>query len=288
MKRAALGATFAIGAVLAGCLLTTPLDGFSDSSGQTPARDDSGALPGTDAGMDGSIDSAVEGGPPSVDGGPRADFRCAVLSPAPSFCADFDTGDLAANVGAPVLSLGGQAVLDDTSSVSPARSLKLTTPALNTGMGPTRARATRAFGFVPANSIRVELDMRIDSSDKTATNAVSVSLNNYDISLFLGSSAKLREGIPGQAGIVYTTTDQTAPKAAAWFHLSLLVTLAKAGDSSTSTVTVSYDGVAQGAVPVKIEQYLGASWRVDLGINYVEGPDTGHDVHIDNVVIDAK
>ena len=47
--------------------------------------------------------------------------------------------------------------------------------------------------------------------------------------------------------------------------MSLVVALA----DGASTVTLSYDGVAQGALPVVMEQYRQSNWSVLVGLNYI-------------------
>ena len=54
--------------------------------------------------------------------------------------------------------------------------------------------------------------------------------------------------------------------------MSLVVALA----DGASTVTLSYDGVAQGALPVVMEQYRQSNWSVLIGLNYISTPDEGH------------
>jgi hypothetical protein len=272
----------AFGAMGTGCLLTTSLDGLDDSpaplgghDGATSAGDSGGLIDAADA-------ATAADAPVDVDAQGPVDFRCASLPSVPVFCTDFDMGTVSSIIGAPTTDLGGEVKLDSLVFRSSSRSLALTAPAAATGVG--RANVGRTFGFAPQNSISVDLDLRLDSIDKSSVNTLSISMGSYDLSLFLGGSAKLREGVPGDGGTIYTATDQSPPKAGAWVHLSLAVVLA----SGASKATVSYDGVPLGSIPLVIEAYRASSWSVDLGLNYITTPDDGRELHIDNLVIDAK
>lgn len=282
--RAWLTFVFGAGALGSACLLTTSLDGLDDSAAtaRTDGAPGDGAGEGHDAGDavaqgDGPVDASTD------DSGAPPAFRCSSRVPAPVFCTDFDTGTLSGIIGAPVTALGGQVTLDDTVSRSPLRSMKLTSPATSTA-GVGRAQVGRNFGFAPQTSIVVEFDLLLESVDKTASNMVSIGMGSYDLSLFIGGTAKLREGVPGDGALVYTATDRVPPKSGAWVHLSLSIKLA----NGASTATLAYDGVAQSALPLVIEAYRASAWDIDIGLNYVGGPDDGRLVHIDNLVIDAK
>jgi hypothetical protein len=288
--RRCLTSVLAIALLGTGCLLTTSLDGLTDppvtTSGDRDASlmDSSSSPDGAPQGGDGS--AGVDAGN-DADGAAPVDFRCSSLSPLPVFCTDFDTGTLGSIIGTPKTALGGNVQLDSLVYRSASRSLALTAPAIASGTG--RASVARSFGFVPQTSIVVAFDIRIDSIDASSVNGLNISMGGYELGLFLGGSAKLREGLPVDGGGMpaYGTTNLAPPPLGRWAHLTLSVTLGT-GAAPTSSATIAYDGVPQGAVPLVIHAYRSSSWSVDVGLLFIAGPDDGRDIHIDNLVIDAK
>lgn len=290
--RGRLTSVLALGALGTGCLLTTSLDGLDDlpvttigdRDASSPADSSSSSSDGAPHDEDGA--ATVDAGHDAA-GGAGTDFRCSSLSPLPVFCTDFDTGTLGAIVGTPRTALGGEVKLDPLVFRSTSRSLALTAPALASGTG--RASVARAFGFAPQTSIVVAFDMRLDSIDKSSVNSLNISMGGYEVALFLGGSAKLREGLPVDGGgpPSFSSTDLSPPPLGTWVHLTLSVTLGT-GASAMSSAILAYDGTPQGAVPLVIHAYRSTSWSVDVGLNFVSSPDDGRDVHIDNLVVDAK
>jgi hypothetical protein len=270
------------GAAIAGCLLTTSLDGLDDTS--AAAGDSGPKTDATEAAKDGSSEGSVgPGGDAGTDAGEAgAPFRCASLSPAPVFCTDFDTGTLASIIDSDT-AVGGAIAFDDAVFRSPSRSVRLTAPAL-AGADVAHAQLRRSFGFTPTTSIRVEFDLKIDSTDPSSSNAISVGMGGYELGLFLGATAKLRQGVPGDGGTAFSATNVTPPAAGTWVHLALTIALV----DGASTATLAYDGVASGPLPIVMDQYRASSWLVVVGLNYVDAPDDGRELHIDNLVIDAK
>jgi hypothetical protein len=256
-------------AALGGCFLTTSLDGLSGS----PAM-----LMDTGVAGDGPTDAGVE---PDA---PAADFRCMMITPAPAFCSDFDTGSIDGTLGTPNTALGGTVAFDETTFVSRGRSLKLTTPALTAGAGIARAGVVQSFERAGRSTINVRFDMRVDSADGAEASTLALWMGDWDVTLFIGSTSRIREGVSGDGGRVFTSTDKTAPPVGRWISTSLILTL----DSSSSNVVVAYEGVKQGAVPLVAHQYLASSIRVEVGFNYVARPDRGRDMHIDNLVVDIE
>jgi hypothetical protein len=279
--RAGLASVLILGAFGAGCLLTTPLDGFADPQAAIGGPDAAPSPGDSGQGADGGADGADAGD--AAPDAPSPDFRCSSLATAPLFCTDFDKGTLQDIVASTNTALGGTVTLDETVYRSTSRSLELTSPALTSGVPVALVSGT--FAAAPLTSMLVEFDIRIDSIDKGSINTLSIYMGGYVLSVFLGQFApKLREGLPVDGGHVYTSTDLTAPKAGVWVHFALDIKLAV----GASTATLSYDGVAQGPFPLVMESYLAGNWRVDLGLNYITTPDEGREVHVDNLVIDAK
>ncbi len=284
MKRSGPLSLLVVGlAAGAGCLLTTPLDGFDGPGGGGGSDTGAGGEvgldgPGGDAGpqADGPSDAPIDQAEAAVD------FRCSSLAQVPAFCTDFDMGTLASIVGSPNTILGGQVTLDETVFRSSSRSVKFTSPSITGTMG--RANFARSFGFTPQSSIRVELDLRIDSIDTSSTNTITVSMGNYDLALFLGGSAKLRQGVPGDGGTVFSSTNLLGSPVKAWVHVSLAIAIV----NGSSTATVAYDGVPQSSVPLVIDQYRMGAWQVAVGLNFISGPDNGRELHVDNLVIDGN
>lgn len=267
-----LGSLMLLGPLAGGCLLTTTLDGLSGGadvgSGEASAGDSSG-----DAGTAGDAANA-EGG--------AGEFRCAMLSPAPAFCTDFDVGTLGSIIESST-EVGCSATLDDTLFSSTHRSLKLASPNLRSGTG--RATVGRQFNFIPQSFIGVQFDLHVDSVDKTAAKVVGIDMGGYILALTVGDNAKIREGVPGgDGGPVFSVTDRLPPAAGRWVRVAFIVSIVDSG----SHVVLSYDGVAQSAVPLVIHRYRASGWAVNVGINFVIAPDEGRDIHIDNLVIDGK
>ena len=272
---------YALGAALGGCLLTTPLDGLSG----TPSNPTADAM--ADGG-DATVDAVVNNGPadasPDADAA-VADFRCTMFTPAPVFCSDFDMGTSVSVFGTPIIALGGAVTFDDTIFVSRSRSLRLTVPALAAGAGIARATIGRSFPIAAATStIELRFDMHIDSADTDVSSTLFLSMAAWDLTLFVGTTSRLREGTPGDGGLDYKSTDRTPPALGRWVNASLTLALGP----GSSSATIAYDGVTQSAVPLVAHAYRAASIRVDVGFSYVSAPDNGRDMHIDNLVVDMK
>jgi hypothetical protein len=273
-------------AVAAGCLLTTPLDGLegtaaapSMESGSTGAAD--GPTGDRGPGADGSVAVTPDAGP---DADAASMFRCAALPAPPTFCTDFDMGTIVSIFGGSTTSNGGAVTLDDTLYRSPSQSLKVTIPSLPTGAPTTKAFVLHSFGFAPTSAIDVEFDLHVDSPDKSSSNTLAIAMGSYQLALFIGDSAKVRQAIPSDGGVLYPATNVSAPPAGTWVHVSFVVALAP----GASTVTLSFDGVAQGPFPVLTEQYLTPSWSISVGSTFVSAPDLGRELHIDNLIFDVK
>lgn len=279
--RRSLCAVYALGAAVGGCLLTTPLDGLSDTS-SSPAAD------AMADGGDATVDAVVNDGPadtsPDADAA-VADFRCTIFTPAPVFCSDFDMGTSDSVFGTPILVLGGSVTFDDTIFVSRSRSLRLMVPVLPAGAGNGRATIGRSFPVAAATStIELRFDMHIDSADTDVSSTAFFSMGAWDLTLFVGTTSRLREGTPGDGGLDYKSTDRTPPALGHWVNASLTLALG----AGSSSATIAYDGVKQSAVPLVAHTYRAASIRVDVGFSYVSSPDNGRDMHIDNLVVDMK
>jgi hypothetical protein len=109
------GLIYAFAAALGGCSLTTSFDGLSGGSPSNPldggddavAKDATTTTDGpTDAGLDAEADA------------PDPDSRCTMITPAPAFCSDFDTGTIDAILGTPNTALGGSVAFDETTRLA--------------------------------------------------------------------------------------------------------------------------------------------------------------------------
>jgi hypothetical protein len=276
-----------IGAAVAstlGCLVTI------DRSliGQPPAS------PSTEAG------SAMADGGPSGDrpDGGDAGRWCAVQSPAPIICSDFDS-EVAFGGGweGPNETLGGVIRVDSTSFTSAPSSLVATTPPLAGDAGgsePARARLCRRIARFPSEA-HLAFDVRIDEVGPTASTAVGsirvLSPNDAE-TLYLDVR------VDGARGWQFSHETQSAPTPIAaglapvvpgrWTRVRMDVTVPPpviAGGTVTSFVSIHLDGqlATSRGVPSPVS---GGLTEACVGIIAVVAPSGPWAVRADNVTFD--
>ncbi len=281
----------------------TPNDAGGNDATTTDAGSDATA---TDAGNDATATDAADSDAPSpdavadsggdapvtdavADGNDAATGYCASLSPAPGFCADFDTGKFDSQFSFDHTAGTGSISADAKVSVSPPNSfyakLGISSPSDDF------AFMTRVISD-SASQVTYAFDLRLDARPGGPPAGVLAAIvfndgkaNRHTLSFYVtGTSAALEES--------FTTTDGgTAfldhkllwvPKLGQWTRVAFSM------DVNAGTCTATIDGK-----PDLTNGSLASSWStgavtLDLGLSYVSSQSAAWAAHYDNVVASWK
>jgi hypothetical protein len=265
-------------ALLVGCEALFPLD---DLGGPRPALDgggyaDTGARP-ADATTDAlrAPDAAEAATDAGVDVAPDACAGfCPCLVPAPSFCDDFEEGDLRA--WSTITARGGTASVVADASVSPPRSLRIDIPPVDAG---GRGYVQKDFSVTTMTQLRLEFDM--SSPQWTDDQAVAFEVaNDYSVALvFSDQRVGVFEEVDG--GQVFNPLGPAiAPNV--WQHVVIVVRL-----GATPTISLSYGDPDAGAAVYtqSIQAPALGKPTFDLGGVYIQNSPMGWHANFDNVTL---
>lgn len=234
-----------------------------------------------DARSDATADATADA---ASDGASTAHY-CASLSPAPTFCEDFDEpmpivlsdlGNL--NVG------GGQLALDTSLARSGARSLLAHIDAVASG-GQASAYLDVPVSNKPFTSFALELDLALEPGDnESSIGAVEAASGSGEGFVTDPTSVVVQEGqyssppsypVHGVHAVTWGAT--------AWHHLALSTQKTGLGGGGASSLSI--DGVAVEMFALDTRFVFANDLHVLIGFTYVGGAAAPRSARIDNVVV---
>jgi len=252
---------------------------------------DAADAPGEGARPDAAATGDAASGADAFDAG--ASF-CASLSPAPTFCDDFDE-DASLASDWTYFSINpadaGSVVVDTAAYVSPPASLAAQVGPGTSNTAGLVAQVTKQFLTPATASAHLEYRLRIDSIDSVENELFSQlgfkggGATPYLLDVYLGPGAFLEEEIPGDAGVTfkeYPLAQQ--PLVGVWSLVALDVDFVGATVKLTVDKTVAFQGPLD-------QGYTSGPPVLSIGVGYYAGsPRTvsGGAAHFDNVVLDVK
>ncbi len=269
--RRALGLAPVVGGIVASCF-------FPDTSSLDLA---------TDANADGFVEGSADVGDA---GGDAQVGYCASLSPAPTFCDDFDEGSsVLASWDNSSLNDNSTITLDQTIVKSPPSSMLATVTPQSGAMVYPADFATKNIAPT-ATSITFSADVYVERIDPGSSGGtiLAVSMNGGDLCIDTQSSGSTAMFVPyvNDAGQHYGSVGNTFTMPfKQWVRFALII------DVSASTVEVTMD-TGQGAVTVvpagAPPQKITTNAYARIGLFYGHSTTVGWLVHYDNVVLDVK
>lgn len=237
---------------------------------------------------DGSRDAAVtEAG----DGGDAGRW-CDSLSPAPSFCDDFDDdGGPFARWTNQFLRAGGTVSRDPGDFRSPPNALLAVSPPTATASAANLHRDVTTT----VSTLHVAYDMKIDARDTAAgyaeVNYIDFSTADVPFAFYLrvyddpnSTSTATIEAYPPDGGVLnHDLPLLGAPRFDTWTRVGVDIDLA----SATRTMTVTIDGATAAQQTLEPDLYAPGPVSVHVGIGYTGSPSTTDwRIRYDDVTID--
>ena len=235
---------------------------------------------------DGSVSLADAGddATPAVDGSSydAATGFCASISPAPSFCADFDDTDGGGGLYGFATGTAGSgcSLTRETTNQSPPLALRAVTTNLNTGCYLTTQVA-------PTHTIAIDLDVRMHAlpgSPGGFDGIFTLREGNLRYTLYASKGAVFFQGTNGVQA--QDSDHLPAPVLDVYHHVHMQLVLASGTapimSGTYDQTTVTFGGKPQNATLGPFEP--GTSTDVRVGLPEVVLTNTG-DVLIDNVVV---
>jgi hypothetical protein len=285
--RFALASALAIGLGIGAiqCSLTTSLDGLT--GGTSP---DAGAAdaPLADARADARADASSLDG--SAEAAVDAGRYCARLTPAPSFCDDFDDEGPFSRWTTSVVGAGGSVVRDPSVSRSAPNSLLTTSAAATSSV----AALLRLRSPTSVHRVRFAYDMRVEARDpQTGYAEVSYirvgapsSIYAFYIRLFADpgtTTAFTAEAYLPDGGIPQHNVSLAGnSRFTAWTRVAVDLDLRAAPH-----VSVTLDGAPAGDTALEPSMYPPDIASVETGVGYAGSPSsTAWQLRYDNVTVD--
>ena len=282
----AIAVLWSIAAIAAGCTPTLDFDSVSRGGPKDGGTTQS--------------DGASAGDAPISDGG--AAFSCATLSPAPTFCDDFD-GKSIADLWDPKVEESAVVATDTVSFLSPPNALLSKTEAV-TATGQARAVLPKAFTLFDGKPIQliVNFDMRIEAFDNTGKVMIAFavlfgpdsSFNQIVLNLKANGDAVVAQVVenaqgPGEDANGYELHGPFAkrPKVNDWSHVRMELDVTNPTGVG-NLISFDLDGVPQLSAAKLTIPLKGATPRIELGVGYVEPPAQSWAIRYDNFTADIS
>jgi hypothetical protein len=301
---------------LAACSALASLDGLTGGGADagvpeaSPFHPDTSVAPPADAGGTGGDGAPLDASPTSdaaTDAGtsdgattdaPAGPF-CATLTPAPLFCDDFDEAGLGSPPWDQVTSSGATATLSATDSISPPRSMLVTTAADAGNLDCAGYKSFAAQAGVAATYV-LAFDLKIDAADPstnadTILAALQVFKGNatWDLQLELShnDATTLDVDLSENASTTGYTSHPTGATITigAWTHVEMDLewTAPDGGAGGASTASLKLGGAAVASEVVHVTTSNGTP-EILVGTTYVPKLSASWRVRYDNVTFAAK
>ena len=290
---------------LGGCSLVESFDGYADGARtDADAPRDASADVGVDAGSDaGTLADASANESGADDGGDATTNLgyCASLSPAPLFCDDFDTLDLAQKWDG-VHTLGGLPSRTTGNFTSPPYGLRVHVDPVdaNTQLWAVVAKSFTALDSRPVHG-SASFALRVTEADTNANALTIVWALHYDsgpsfwelqvVATYNGSVVSLlfiETGNDAVTGNFYREQSFGHTMGLAeWHRLRVVITLGRVGQLpvGANSAQVFLDGTLEVAMPL-VYKVVAATPQLFLGTGYVHRPSTPWNLVYDDAMID--
>jgi len=290
-------------AVWVGCYDFGSVSGQPPSEGGASSGSGSGAVGDGGAGESGGSSGSSSGGASS--GGDASAAFCASLSPAPTFCEDFEQASWASHWDQ-LIQQNGSVTVDSVLPFSNQPDSLLTQTSAALSGQATEADALKQLAAYQGKAIHLtaSFEMNVQEWDSASSGQViafeiifknsSAQFNQIVLNLgSLGSTgvtaqiAENAQGVDGGGAGYNSYPFGTHPPTKQWTKIDVDLVVASPTGSGSNVITVKLDGapqLSQQALGVPLQG--GVPW-VHLGIGYVATPSSGWAVRYDNLVVDV-